>query len=288
MVALVTLFAPTAAKALWSLPRFPGRWRVQRWAEGQGKAYARSPARRVTMNGFSFLVTPSASLDVYLNGITHNSSIERIIRAQVKPGGTVLDVGANIGWTARLMSNLVGPQGRVHAFEPLPTAYANLLLNVGDAPVSNIVPHKVAASDVAGQIELYVPADDTAALGTMRRPQGSESALKHVVPTLQLDSRLDEFGPVSFVKIDVEGAEHKVLLGMQALMRRDHPALAIELTDAWLRQLGSSAQALLDLLFAHGYTAFDASTSPPVPVTVAPGGQVDLVCLHSCKYVPMA
>lgn len=279
MQVLESMLAPAAARTLWSFPQFPGRWRVQRWAEAHGPAYAAQPARRVAMTGFDFLVTPSASLDVYLNGITTNSTVERIIRAHVKPGNTVLDVGANIGFTARLMSSLVGATGRGHAFEPLPSAYANLTLNAQDAPLRNIVPHACAASDTAGHIELYAPEDNAAALGTMRRPEGATSAVKHLVPTLQLDGLLDELGPVHFVKIDVEGAEFKVLSGMRALIRRHRPVLAIELTDAWLRQLGSSAQELLDFLIAGGYTAFDAAAPHAAPVTQAPAGQVDLVCV---------
>jgi len=50
---------------------------------------------------------------------------------------------------------------------------------------------------------------------------------------------------ISFVKIDVEGAEFKVLAGMERLIARDHPTFAVELSDWWLHALGSSAEQVV-------------------------------------------
>ena len=273
------LAAHAALRMLWSYPSFPGRWRVQRWALDRASVYAGFPPRHLAMADFEVEIEPAANIDVFLNGITSASPIERIIRALVRPGDAVLDIGANLGWTARLLSTLVGAGGQVHAFEPIPTAFANLQRNVEAAPLRNISVHFAAASDLCGQLDLYLPSEDATALATMRSPENGTPALRYRVPTVTIDSLLDRLPKVAFAKIDVEGAEHKVLLGMDGLIARDRPALAIELSDAWLRRLGSSASALLDHLASRGYEAFRLTDSGLQRLSAVPEQQVDVACL---------
>ncbi len=279
MTVLDKIISDAALRVLWNTDAFPGRWRVQRWAQGQVATYSTFAPRRVQMDGFEFLVDAAANIEVFINGITPSSPIEQIIRAHVRPGDTVLDIGANLGWTARLMSSLVGPGGRVHAFEPIPSALANLRLNVEGSPLKNIVAHATAASDACGHVDLYLEADDATALATMRPPEAGAAAHALRVQTVTLDSLLDQFPKVAFAKIDVEGAEHKVLQGMERLIARDRPMLAIELSDEWLRRLGSSAQALVDHVHARGYDVFRYRGGARETLTEVPHEQVDVVCI---------
>jgi FkbM family methyltransferase len=276
---MISLRAALARQALWSGATFPGRWRIQRWAERRGAHYKQCPPRRIDMSDFDFLVDPAASLDVYLNGLTRNTAIEMIIRKYVKPGANVIDVGASIGWTARLMSGLVGAEFKVHAFEPLQAAHRNLLRNVEAAPLKNIHTYKAAASDAAGRINLYLGSEDATALGTMRLPESGSTSVVEAVEALTLDSLMDTLGPISFVKIDVEGAEHKVVNGMLNLIARWRPVLAIELTDGWLRRLGSSSHGLGSHLASLGYDLFLPSSDSPVRLADLPIEQVDLVAV---------
>lgn len=268
-----------AARALWSTRSFPGRWRVARWAMSRPGCYRKASPRPVRKPDFEFLVAPDASLDVYLNGISDGSAIERTIRRFVTPGMHVLDVGANIGWTARLMSARVGAQGSVQAFEPMPTALHNLRANAAAAPHGNIQVHAMAASDACGEIDIFVSATEDTALATIRPPEGGEKAHRSRVRTVTLDSLLDTLKPIGFAKLDVEGAEYKVLLGMRALLARDRPVLAIELSDAWLRRLGSSGDALLQLLVAQGYEVFEVQPDGLAPLAAAPAHQIDIVAV---------
>lgn len=273
------LMAPMALRMMWTNAAFPGRWRVQRWARNHSAIYERFPYRRVAMDGFGFVVDPGANIDVYLNGITPSSPIERIIRAHVKPGDTTLDIGANLGWTSRLLSSLVGPTGHVHAFEPIPSAFSNLRSNIDAAPIPNITAHLAAASDECGKVDLYMESCDATALATMRPPGPGQAAQRRSVETLTIDSLIDGLPRVAFAKIDVEGAEHKVLVGMERLIARDRPVLAIELSDAWLRKLGSSAQSLIDHLAARDYELFRFQDGRHEKLQSAPAEQVDVVCI---------
>lgn len=231
------------------------------------------------MDGFSFLVNPMASLDAYLNGARSKSPIENIIRNHVKPNDITLDIGANLGWTTRLMSHLVGEKGQVHAFEPMPVAFENLSINAGDAPLNNIKVYPIAVSNCTEEIELFFEHGDTSALSTMRQPEAGAKVHRHRVSALRLDDMIQELGKPAFIKIDVEGAEYKVLEGMLNIIRNYRPKIAIELTDSWLRQLGSSAQQLLDLLTAPDYTAFNDALADGPAMRVAPTHQVDLICV---------
>jgi hypothetical protein len=73
------------------------------------------------------------------------------------------------------------------------------------------------------------------------------------VPQLTLDDIWSGGSRISMVKIDVEGGEFGVLAGMSRLLTTQRPDIIVEFTDAFLRELGSSAAQLLSLLQAHGY-----------------------------------
>lgn len=273
------LLASCSAHALWTAPAFPGRWRVQRWAQAHAGAFRGRPPRHIARGDFGFVVTPEASLDVYLNGLSAHPPIERILREHVRPGQHVLDIGGNIGWTARLMSMLVGASGSVTAFEPVPAARANLQLNADAAPARNIRVRPEAASDSAGEVDIHLGAEQETALATLRRPEPGAAGRTLRIRTLTVDSLLPELPTIAFAKIDVEGAEYKVLTGMAALIARDRPVLAIELSDAWLRRMGDSAQVLVARLRGQGYRVMTPGAAGLLPLDTVPAEQVDIVCL---------
>ena len=75
----------------------------------------------------------------------------------MKPGDTVLDIGANIGhYTARL-SNLVGANGRVIAFEPIPETFELLACNVARLAIQNVTLINAAACDSTTEVGMAVP-----------------------------------------------------------------------------------------------------------------------------------
>ena len=79
----------------------------------------------------------------------------------VKPGDWVLDVGANVGHYSRKFSELVGRNGRVFSFEPVPQTFEILAANMACCPVSNVTLLNVAASDGMGTVGMSIPSFDT-------------------------------------------------------------------------------------------------------------------------------
>lgn len=136
----------------------------------------------------------------------------------VRPGMVVADIGANVGYFSLLMAELVGPGGRVHAFEPNP----RLAELVGKSLVVNGFSrwtslHQTALGDRDGQsVMLVVPR--TTPMNAYILPPGDDIPPEGVeVPMVRLDSR-EDWRAIELAKIDVEGAEELIWAGAQGLL----------------------------------------------------------------------
>jgi FkbM family methyltransferase len=165
-----------------------------------------------------------------------------LLHTLVSPADWVVDVGANVGHYTSRLSELVGDQGRVVAFEPVPETFELLAANVAMLRTKNVTLINAAASDKACVAGMAIPKFRTgldnnymAQLSTM------DSTLQ--VLCLPVDS-LCLPHPVCLVKIDAEGHELSVLKGMAALLQRDHPTLIVE----------DNSAAVPELLEGYGYT----------------------------------
>jgi FkbM family methyltransferase len=153
--------------------------------------------------------------------------VRALLQARLHPGGTVVDIGANIGVHALTMAKTVGPTGRVVCFEPLPhiasTLERTLRLN-GFGERTRVICS--AAADSSGEATLHrAPHSPMSSLYPI-----PEKCASLTVRTIALD---DHFAPgerVDLVKVDVEGAEPLVYKGMSRVLREN---LEIELIMKW-------------------------------------------------------
>lgn len=182
------------------------------------------------------------------------------VRALLKPGDEVVDAGANIGYVTRLLSEWVGPGGRIFSFEPVPETFDLLAHNVKALGLSNVrlYPFALAAAD--GHVEMEIP--DYADGGENRYearviPAGQGGRGRCVtVETRRLDSVLaGEAQRVRLVKVDVEGFELEVVLGASALIAASHPALIVEVSGD-PAETGTKPARLFGVLKDHGYKPF--------------------------------
>lgn len=159
--------------------------------------------------------------------------LEHLAR-HVRSGSTALDVGAHIGSITVPMARLVGPAGRVYAFEPQRRIYRELVHNLRLNELAQAVPLRYAVGAESAIIEMDpVTAHD----GRVAVGKGGDRAELRT---------LDSFGftDVSLIKIDVEGFELEVLRGAEALIERERPILILEIReedaarDAAFRKLG--------------------------------------------------
>lgn len=143
------------------------------------------------------------------------SETVRFVWGWLRAGLTVVDVGAHVGQYTLLASGLVGPAGRVIAFEPHPVLRRVLHRNVGRAGCQNVTVLPVALGRTAGPGTLVLHPPDNFGGSSLRPGDASEHHARAAVQVTTLDEALDRLGrpPVDLAKIDVEGAELDVIDG---------------------------------------------------------------------------
>src|ERR1700682_3279062 len=147
------------------------------------------------------------------------------IRPHVKPGDTVIDVGANIGTHTVAFANMVGPTGTVHAYEPQRRLFQMLSGNVALNALEWVVCHQGAVGDVMGEVHLPpLPPPDTFfnySAVSLVDSIGPDNKTGDKVPLVTLDSL--DLSSCAVVKIDVEGMDPAVLMGATRLIERCQP-----------------------------------------------------------------
>jgi FkbM family methyltransferase len=137
----------------------------------------------------------------------------------IKPGMTVLDIGADIGYYSLLFSKLVKETGRVYAFEPDPEVFDILSKNIKSSKYKNIHIVQSAISDRSGKAVFFE--SEKPGRHSLFDTSGQDQDFK-IKKRLEVDVvTIDDFllkhdnPKIDFVKIDIEGAEIKALLGMK-------------------------------------------------------------------------
>jgi FkbM family methyltransferase len=160
------------------------------------------------------------------------------------------DVGANIGQYTLLAAACLRGRGTIHSFEPNPEVISSLARNVDLNRLSNACVVQLALSDCDGQASFFLPKNKAWTNGSLI--EGFTDQLKPMaVDTIRFDTyctKLD-IGKVDLIKIDVEGAELKVLSGMGELLHRWKPDIICEV-------LGDYAAALNDFFDGTSYRKF--------------------------------
>ena len=166
---------------------------------------------------------------------------------QLVPGDMVaLDIGANMGIYTYA---LAGVARHVHAFEPQ-AGCCDVIASW--AANRNVTVHNAGVGSAPGELVLHVPVVDGRKIGTRASFTPIEGPHEDVrVPIITIDSLGIE--RIGFIKIDVEGFEHAVLLGAEKSLRRWQPALLVELDRG--RQSRESFQRSVDFLRDLGYAA---------------------------------
>jgi FkbM family methyltransferase len=181
-------------------------------------------------------------------------------------GGTLIDVGSNVGSVALLLADTIED---AILFEPNPLAAARARENLARNQLDFKV-YEFALSDINGEIRFESHgAVDVGGHVSLKAPSGD--ATNRIVPRITFDEFLCQHGnphvPVSLVKIDVEGHENSVLRGMQKFLVEKRPPLMM---FEYLQR--TNLVETLRFFGTIGYQVFELQTSGPVAVTnrVAP------------------
>jgi FkbM family methyltransferase len=191
---------------------------------------------------------------------TYEWGVVRGIQESVEPGHTAVDAGAHIGYFTLLLAKRVGEQGKVIAFEPWPENCQALRENVALNGYRNVVVENKAVGGRSTRVTLRPGRDGPLpCTGSIGSDEGLE------VHSVSLDDYFGERGEkVSFVKMDIEGAEADALEGARATLDRHRPVLLIELHG--FDPCGERHPALSKL--ADSAYHFDFLSSPGVQVHI--------------------
>ena len=158
--------------------------------------------------------------------------LARFMISRLKPGWTCVDVGANFGFYTLIMADMVGTDGHVVAVEPNPSVSERLSRSVAVNGFSERVSlHCRAVTDQNDQsLTFVIPSGEpkNGHLSSLRDgpiPHGDSSI---TVRSSTLDSIVENFNRVSFVKIDAEGSEEMILAGMKNTLMQHRPELLLE------------------------------------------------------------
>ena len=227
----------------------------------------RSPSlvvRKVIRSGlvhFPWLVDHKTRLQYGMHRLLHRPSEVEFLALEglLSPGDLCLDLGANHGQSIDALKMLSFPV-RVIAFEPQPNLYRRLLKRFGSDPDVIVLPFGV--SDRASMTEIHVPYyggygfDGVASIPDSRVDEWLRVSIyrfdqkKLEVRSIPCQTvRLDDFafGPIAFIKLDIQGSEYAALQGSVETLRRDRPQLMIETPPPEVRHF---------LLEELGYTQY--------------------------------
>jgi FkbM family methyltransferase len=201
----------------------------------------------------------------------------------LKPNDVFVDIGANIGYFSLLAAQVVGEEGLVLAFEPLPETLERLLDTCRRNQADNVLCLGLALNDSRRLVTLHLSDDGQVGLTSMR----AWGTRTRRVLSCRLDEVIEPalFKSVKLIKVDVEGAEMNVIQGMTKLFADGHrPYVICEVTDAFLRSCGASADALVEALASYGYELFAtdrqaAESWTPLDVADLPTEQFDMLCV---------
>lgn len=186
-------------------------------------------------------------------------AISNYIASALREGDTFIDVGANVGYYSLLAARIVGKSGRVFAVEPSPTIFSTLRNNVYLNMADNILLHNCAASDRAGEVRVFLHHQDNYGQTTIieDRCEPGTVSLEAIVRAFPLPVLVpkEDLLRAKFIKIDVEGAEWRVISGFSELLSQfsDRTEIIVETNAASLRAMGTSIDDLLLLFEAAGF-----------------------------------
>lgn len=210
----------------------------------------------------SIYVSPDAALRFWIPGAeVMDPLLFKMVRALVRPGEKVWDLGANVGLFSFAAASLAGPSGFVLAIEPDPWLASLLNRSAArrrdDEAEVKILP--AAISDHCGVSELHVAARGRASnfIATGRGETGGER-YRVQVPTYTLDSLLEFYPPPTLIKIDIEGMEYLALTGAKQMLERDRPKIYAEVAE-------KNRMAVASALHGYRFYMTDMSAVAGIP-----------------------
>lgn len=173
--------------------------------------------------------------------------ISRIIRSIVNTEDVCIDIGANIGLHTILLSKLVGDEGKVYAFEPVPYNLKKLNTNLSLSRCNNVYIVDKAVADINGEMVINMMHENSYDQGSASLvmneflSEESKSLSQSKVKTIKLEDfvEINQLEKINFIKMDIEGFEYWALkcFGKKVLLEMK-PKMIIEYNNNRMTFLG--------------------------------------------------
>ena len=177
------------------------------------------------------------------------------VKEILKPGMTVVDIGSNIGYYSLIASGIVGDNGVVYAFDP--SAYACRLLRntIFWNKISNINVYNIGIGAALGMMNLLLRDKSLHSPSFHYTKEYATTSIGEVeITTLDAFARFHLIDHIDLVKIDVEGSEPYVIVGMKNLLEQKRvDRILIEYNDVWLKMVNSNRTDLDALIRSYGF-----------------------------------
>lgn len=163
-----------------------------------------------------------------------------LMKKYIKAGDTVLDIGANIGFYAEILSGIVGENGKVHCFEPDTTNFKHLESRSKHLP--NVTINNKAVSDKTETIKIYTSKKLNVDHRTYKPDDYDEEIDINGIAIdeyLSFDSAQDD-KMVSFIKMDIQGFEMSAVKGMTKTLQSPNLKMLSEFWPYGMRKAGTS------------------------------------------------
>ncbi len=172
-----------------------------------------------------------------------------LLRKNIRQGDVVLDIGANIGFYAKILSQLAGSNGKVHCFEPDPMNFLHLKNNTHS--LRNITINNKAVGSETGVLKIYT----SKSLNVDHRTYKPDVYDREIeIQAVSVDEYLAKDKRVDFVKMDIQGFEMQAIMGMEKTLRcNKRIKLLSEFWPYGLRKAGSSLGQYFTLLKDSGF-----------------------------------
>lgn len=175
-----------------------------------------------------------------------------LLKKYIKNKFIVLDIGANIGFYAKILSGLVGSEGEVHCFEPDKTNFEHLKTACGG--FSNIKLNNKAAGPKTEKLKIYTSKNLNVDHRTYK-PDDFDREIE--IEAVSMDDYLAENTKVDFIKMDIQGFEMQAIQGMKTILENNsHIKIISEFWPYGLRKAGSSVAEYFNFLTGKGFTCY--------------------------------
>jgi len=200
------------------------------------------------------------------------------VRRYLRPGMSVVDVGANFGVYTTAMARAVGRHGKVWAFEPTAETADYLQATLDANQAAQVSLGRFAISDREGSLQFRVNRQPELN-AVVQSGDGGDGIVSVAAQTLNRLAAQHGWSDVAFVKLDVEGHERQAVDGGAAFLRAASPLVMFEVKGRFKAELG-----VLDPLRALGYSFFRLVPGLCALIPFDPDQPFDyLLNLFACK-----